>query len=156
VLPHDLIVTAKHLADGASGKPRQSHLRRAVSTAYYALFHAMARSCADLLIGSSGADKSKPAWNQVYRALDHGFAKQACLNQKVIVKFPQEIRNFANAFAKMQVKRHDADYNPDGAFFKSDVLADIAVVEVVLSDFDSTPIKDRRAFAVWVLLKHRT
>ena len=35
----------------ASGQPSQEALRRAVSTAYYAMFHALATSNADLIAG---------------------------------------------------------------------------------------------------------
>jgi uncharacterized protein (UPF0332 family) len=35
----DLLKQAYHLANRESGEPKQASLRRAVSTAYYALFH---------------------------------------------------------------------------------------------------------------------
>ena len=133
----------------------QAYLRRAVSTAYYALFHMLAQCCADLLIGSAGAARSRPAWNQTYRALEHAFAKQACLNKQIIAKFPQEIQDFANMFIQMQIERHNADYDPDKRFFKSAVLVNIAACEVAIADFANAPLKDRRAFAAWVLLKQR-
>ena len=37
--PEDLLEQAKHLASRERTKPKQASLRRAVSTAYYALFH---------------------------------------------------------------------------------------------------------------------
>jgi hypothetical protein len=77
VLPRDLLETAKDLASYRSGRPRQAHLRRAVSTRYYALFHTLAKSCADLVIGSSRGTRSEPAWNQVYRSLQHGFVRES-------------------------------------------------------------------------------
>ncbi len=49
--------------------------RRAVSTAYYAVFHALARLCADELIGKNG--RSSRDYERVYRALDHGPLKSA-------------------------------------------------------------------------------
>jgi hypothetical protein len=155
VLHDDLIATAKFLANGNQGKPMQAYLRRATSTAYYALFHTLAQSCADLLIGSAGSKRSKPAWNQVYRALEHGSAKQACQNKQVIAKFPKEIQDFANMFVMMQIERHDADYDPDKRFFKSAVLYNIVAADVAMTDFAAAPLKDRRAFAAWVLLKKR-
>jgi len=100
--PDDLLSVADDLVSANIGKPRQSSLRRAVSTVYYAMFHCLARCCADTLIGSSGADRSKPAWRQVYRALDHGFAKNSCRNQEFIKKFPKDIEDFANSFVSMQ------------------------------------------------------
>ena len=50
--PQDLLTLAVELASGSSrGRPGQVELRRAVSSVYYALFHALANSCADLLVG---------------------------------------------------------------------------------------------------------
>lgn len=151
----DLICVANDLIALNKGKPKQAHLRRAVSTAYYALFHALAKCCADTLIGSSGADRSPEAWAQVYRALEHGFAKHACTGGNRIAKFPKEIQDFANAFVTMQSKRHDADYDPNAKFFKSAVLLDVQAATSVIADFNAAPIKDRRAFAALVMLKQR-
>ena len=73
----DFIETARHLTTSSSGRPRQSDLRRAVSTAYYALFHCLAICCANMLVGGPGASRSEAAWRQAYRALNHG-AKKRC------------------------------------------------------------------------------
>ena len=75
--PRDLIATARGLAEGDPRRPSQANLRRAVSTAYYAMFHCLAGTAADLLIGGSRSE----AWHQVYRALEHGSAKGACRNR---------------------------------------------------------------------------
>jgi hypothetical protein len=37
--PNDLLEQARHLANREPRRPKQASLRRAVSTAYYALFH---------------------------------------------------------------------------------------------------------------------
>ena len=54
----------------AGGQPTQEALRRAVSTAYYAMFHALATSNADLIV-----DRRTPAnesrWIATYRSLRH-------------------------------------------------------------------------------------
>ncbi len=76
-LSEQLVVTARRLAGAGRKKPRQSDLKRAVSTAHYALSHAMARNAADMLIGVR-PDHPNKAWTQVYRALEHGPAKNAC------------------------------------------------------------------------------
>jgi uncharacterized protein (UPF0332 family) len=150
----DLIKTAKELVASSDGKPRQSNLNRAISTTYYALFHTLARCCADTMIGGSNASRSKAAWRQVYRALDHNFVKEAC-QKKIIRKFPRQIQDFANAFVSMQEKRHAADYDPHSKAYKSAVLIDIESAEIVMADFQSTSLKDRKAFAAWVLFKTR-
>jgi len=53
----------------------------------------------------------------------------------------------------MQIKRHKADYDPEEKFFKSAVLLDLALVRLNIKWFREAPIKDRRAFAVFVLLR---
>lgn len=59
---------------------------------YYALFHFVARECADLMIGASGAARSKPAWVQTYRALEHGYCRAQCENTVVMKKFPKRLK----------------------------------------------------------------
>lgn len=135
-------------------KPSQANLRRAVSSAYYALFHCLAGASADLLVGGSSATRSRHAWRQVYRALEHGTAKNACKNG-LVAQFPQQIEDFANAFVLLQTKRHDADYDPFVRLTKSAVVQDIATARRVVSDFSQAPIKDRRAFCAFVLFKTR-
>jgi hypothetical protein len=131
------------------------NLRRATSSAYDALFHCLARSCADLLVGGAGADRSKHAWKQVYRAVEHGAARKACEDGGVITRFPRPIEDFANAFVLLQSKRHAADYDPSGGFTKSDVTQDVATAAQVIGEFASAPVKDRRAFCTFVLFKKR-
>lgn len=58
-------------------------------------------------------------------------------------------------FAAMQVKRQEADYNPLHSVKKSEVETDIGAAEAAILDFEAVDIKDRRAFAVWVLMKER-
>lgn len=153
--PSNLIATAFALADtGRPGRPRQTDLRRAVSTAYYALFHCLAASCADLLVGGSGADRSKPAWEQTYRALEHGVVRRRC-QAATIREFPPGIRHFANVFLDQQGKRHRADYAPTDNFPKQIVLQDIHYVVDAIARFQQAPVKDRRAFAVYLLLNLR-
>lgn len=58
-------------------------------------------------------------------------------------------------FVKMQDKRHRADYHPDEVFYKSDVMQDLNDAADILSRFRMVSVKDRRAFAVYVLLELR-
>jgi hypothetical protein len=131
------------------------NLRRASSSAYYALFHCLARAGADLMVGGDGAARSKPAWKQVYRALEHNAAKNACRDGDIVPKFPKAIEDFANVFVTLQTKRHAADYDPMAKFSKSEVVQDIATVTQAIADFHSAPMKDKRAFCAFVLFKKR-
>ena len=150
--PSDFIATARDLAQSsARGRPRETNLRRAVSTTYYAMFHCLAQNCADLLVGGPGSHRSEPAWRQTYRALQHGTARQRC-QQQPIRQFPEPIQEFARKFVEMQIKRENADYGPEGIYRKSDILEDIGIAENLIIQFQQADPKDRRAFAVYLLL----
>lgn len=142
--PYDFIALARLIITSGNGKPSQVALRRAVSTAYYGVFHSLASCGADLLIGGRGALRSDPAWRQVYRALDHGAAKSACSNNQMMQRFPKEIVDFANVFVTMQEKRHKADYDPTARFAKSSVNFDIDASEQAIVDLSKAKRREER------------
>jgi uncharacterized protein (UPF0332 family) len=148
-----LIVTARKLASASPGKPRQADLRRAISTAYYALFHAMAKDVADMFVGV-GTDRPDKAWSQTFRSLQHGDARIAC---EAISKlnFAASIEVCAAAFVNLQRQRHDADYDPDVRYNRVDALYAIHIASEAIANLESSSKKDRRAFAVLLLLKRR-
>ena len=153
--PNDLLATARELAGKrGSGRPRQSNLRRAASTTYYALFHCLARDTADLIVGGKGSNRKQRAWLQAYRSLDHGAIKRKCKSEEIDL-FPGGIRKFATLFAYLQEIRHQADYNPAGKFSKFSVLNDIERAESVIGQYRKSAREDRRAFVVYVVMSRR-
>ena len=70
-------------------------------------------------------------------------------------KFPKKVADFGNAFVDLQIKRHDADYNPERTFYRSAVTEDIDLAEVAINDLDAVDLADRKAFAAFVLLNRR-
>ena len=157
-MQHDaLLNTAIELLSVRRGLPPQANLRRAVSTIYYAMFHCLARCCADMLVGGNSAGRSKPAWRQVYRALEHGTAKDRCKNKNILSTFPDDIQDFASIFVWSQEKRQLADYDPGlRQFSQVEVMLDVLFVHDAIKRFQEASIKDRRAFAVFVLFKNRS
>ena len=154
--PRDLIRIARQMASGAvggnRGRPRQAELRRAVSAAYYALFQTMALCAANLLAGS---DRSRPAWQQAYRALEHGHARNQCNDRSAMGSFPSEIRNFGNSFVLMQDQRQRADYSPQVTLARERVLQLIDESENAIAALEDATTADRRAFAIHVLMRRR-
>ena len=153
--PQELIRAARLLAAGQNspGQPTDAELRRAVSTAYYALFHALAGCCADLLVGSAYANTGNSLhelWIQTYRGLSHGTALRRCA-ANFMGTFPAAIQNFGRQFVRMQNQRHDADYNPDALFVPDRVLKLVDDTDAAITDFQNVPEDDRRAFAFYVM-----
>lgn len=77
------------------------------------------------------------------------------MDRGMLSRFPRDVEDFANMFVTMQAKRHAADYEPDGRYYKSAVAQDVSDTEDVINRFAIVPVKDRRAFAAWVLLRTR-
>ena len=142
--PEHLSRMAADLAEATTGRPRRTDLCRAVSAAYYALFHCLARSCADSLAGQAGTVGNRPMWRRVYRALEHRQARTRCEN--VPSSFPDGLQEFGLTFAMLQGRRHLAD--PDHPFSKSNVIADINNARTAIDRFRATPASARRDFAV--------
>ena len=147
----DLITTARSLTDLEPRPSTQANLRRAVSTAYYAVFHSLAHTAADLLIGR----ESSAAWHQVYRALEHGNTKNACLNKQAMQGFPHEIQEFAKKFVALQNERHQADYSSEADYNRRDTLAAIDIAEGAIGQLEGTSIDHRRGFVAHLLFKRR-
>lgn len=153
--PFDLVQTARVLACLDQGRPRQVNLKRALSTAYYAMFHALCLNCANSFIGTEGADRSENAWNQVYRSVDHAFAKKQCKNQEAMASFPEGIKRFANYFVNLQDMRHQADYDPTRSFDRQEVINAIDHAEGMINNLLDSDLRMRKAFAAWIAVRYR-
>ncbi len=89
-----------------AGRPKQASLRRAISTAYYAIFHALAYLCADELVGWA---KPWEVFTPIYRSLEHGRAKETF---KRISGRHGADAVIGQTFILLQERRHAADYDP--------------------------------------------
>ena len=151
--PDHLLQLAVDLAEINPRRPRRVDLCRAVSTAYYAMFHCLARTCADRLAGRAGTVGNRPMWRRAYRAPEHNQARARCENMPS--SFPDGVRQFGRVFAILQSKRHFADYDPDYRIGKSEVLMDIRRARTAIDRFLAAPANVRRDFAIHVLTKMR-
>ena len=158
--PEDFISLARYMLRQECDMPSDVSLRRALSTAYHAMFHTLAKTGADLLIGELNTPCSRQAWRQAYRGLEHGRVKLACRNQNIMSKFPSFIQKFGNFFVEMQEIRHNADYAPHAEFeeplTKHFVADRIDYAQGAMQDFNSTDKKDRKNFSACVLLFEKT
>ena len=136
------------------GRPRQEQLKRAISTAYYAMFHALCRSNADALVGAGSDRADRLAWARTYRALNHRQAKNQL--EQARREIPGQLRSFSATFSTLQEQRHDADYNPNSAFIRREVIQLLATADWATEEFLRMPRSQRRAVAALVLMLDRT
>ena len=156
----ELLLTSRRLIDERKGGGQASlmDLRRAVSSAYYALFHFVAQSCTDVFLPTSQKSLSR-AKRQAYRSIDHRDVRNACvLTKDIKYGSPHGIREFADAFLLMNKHREQADYDisPGGDFHPKQARYLIDTCELAIEHFASADIDDRRAFAVQVCLKSKS
>ncbi len=141
----------------ARGRPQQTHLRKANSAAYYAMFHALANSNADTLIGSAAAIRRSEEWTATQRALNHGTARNQMLNASRMATFPAHIQDFAETFIELQAQRQEADYNPNPAtpLTRTQTMRNIRRARDAIEAFLTAPPQERRRFATHLLFVRR-
>ena len=151
----DLIAAARLLTTTPhhNTHPLQDSLRRAVSTAYYAMFHALASSNADCLVGTPYDPLSEHAWSRIYRGLTHNMAKRNLRQDRHL--FSPQVQQFTDAFAQLQDQRHSADYDPNGTFTLSQTLDWIDRAESAIEIFMQTDANERKTVAVQTLITRR-
>lgn len=149
----DLLLAAEALARLDDRRPKQASLRRAVSSAYYAAFHSLARTCADELIGARRANTE--VWVRVYRALDHREAKRA-LSTQAVLDLHAGIATFGLSFVALQDQRLTADYDPRPfPHGRQETIAYINQARTAVAALDSAPSESKRSLAGFALFRSR-
>ncbi|MFS8039097.1 hypothetical protein ACI7BZ_19420 [Xanthobacter sp. AM11] len=166
IKPDHLIELARTVASASpSRRPRQTNLRRAISDAYYAVFHHLARIVADELIGSSY--RTSKAYVLAYRSLDHGLARTVCQDLAKATPpakynsylpssgFCSEITEFCTAFVDLQERRHSADYDPSERFSIADVEMLVNTATSAITKLNAASPQERRLFVHIISFKLR-
>jgi hypothetical protein len=163
--PHHLVDLARFLASTpGAGAPRQVVLRRAASTAYYAVFHALAGGAAATFV-TANHPKSRALF---YRALEHGKTKDKCirigknpLEGKEGKFFPfqafcPQLRSFANDFVTLQELRHSCDYDPDFKVTRSQAQKAADDADRAIANLDNADPDERNLFLAYLLFGIRS
>ena len=153
--PLDLLSVARALVEVEKHRPSAAFLRRAASTTYYAMFHCLAETSADLLAGSDRSSRRAEAWRQVYRSLNHNDIRTRCQATDKLKRFSIPVQTFMTTTLEFQDKRHEADYNPHQRFVKSEVVSDIDRADRAIKDFNAVDRAERLACCLWLLFEKR-
>ena len=156
----NLLRVAQAQAQGAVnagiGRPLQEELKRAVSTAYYALFLHLCDSTANLVVGTLRTEPGqRAAWQRMYRVLEHGATRNKCQNRNEVQQFSPGIRGFANRLVIAQRARHEADYDPFSKYTREQALVIITEARDAVDAFDATPRQERLHFIAYLLTSDR-
>ena len=145
-LADDLLEQARFLArrEAGRGRPRQASLRRAVSTAYYAVFHLLA---ADAALQAC-AVSPQGLRDRVQRALTHETMRQAAksfeasklpdyLAPLLNPPIPSPLISIARSFARLQEERHKADYDVTYQFDRTGVQSLVREAGQLFTDWST-------------------
>jgi uncharacterized protein (UPF0332 family) len=135
-------------------RPRSSAFkRRAVSTAYYAVFHALAKVCAESLLPST--DRHEDEYARVYRALDHGSLKSAFAKEPL--RDHSIFRKIGDLVVPLQSERHRADYLPPikNVFSRREAKKLIDQARLAVSEIEGLNSRDSRILATCLLFRVR-
>jgi uncharacterized protein (UPF0332 family) len=148
--PDHLLDQAEFLID-RPGRPRQANLRRAVSAAYYAVFHFMLRAAADLVVGAATRRSSPKIYARAYRAIEHGDLRR--------LKNPQSrdpnITRLSTSAVKLQQDRHEADYDPLHRVSKADAISSVRLARSAITCFEDAPADEKKACLTLLLFRER-
>lgn len=164
--PNHLFEQAERLTiPPSAGPPRQVDLRRAISAAYYALFHLTLTALADEVVGVSQRHTSR--YDLLHRGVDHRTIKDVCAvigKAKPPLKyssyvpvngFGQNMLIFAGAFIDLQEKRHRADYDVTARYRTLDAKTAIATGRTGMARFRAADPNERRQFLTLLLCPPR-
>lgn len=164
--PDHLFEQAEALISPGTGRPRQVDVRRAVSAAYYALFHAIITAATDQFIGVTNRDESR--YGLVYRSVGHGWLRDLCeeiQKQTLHSKFrryePSGSASVSTsltlraAVVEPQEKRYAADYDVMVRMNRLDATIAIAQARAALGRFDTASQTERLAFLSLLLFPPR-
>ncbi|MCJ2014625.1 hypothetical protein [Methylobacterium sp. J-076] len=131
---------------------RKAAMRRAVSSAYYAVFHELCYVCADeLKIWTKPTELLEP----VYRLLDHGAARNR-LTGKDAATISPAILQIGTLFKDLQEARHESDYRTPAMPVSRDwALSLIADARRIVDMIEGLPAQDRLKLAILLIAKTR-
>jgi uncharacterized protein (UPF0332 family) len=156
--PEELLDQARRLA----AETTQADLRRAISAAYYGLFHFFLTAASDTIVGADKRDTHY--YTLVYRSVEHkqlrGVANH--LSRSKPDDLPTAPAGGFGAIAEvgriagnLLELRHKADYDPEYAC--DAVEADLAIVaaQEAIKEFMASTADQQRAFLMLLLFKAR-
>jgi hypothetical protein len=136
----DLLKDAYHLAGRGGKNPRQSSLRRAVSTSYYAAFH--------LLIADFVAQWKVPDQRaRLGRMFEHRRMSGAIVeirDKRKPTPIEAELTSLIAKFTQLQKDRYEADYNVGKSWSRTEVTRTLELADEIFATWRSVR-KDRLA-----------
>ncbi len=154
------------LLAGSASDPSDAQLRRAVSTAYYAVFHKILRLAAVRFVG--GTQSHTAAYRLLYRGFDHSRVNEVCegIDKPLMNKAFRDslgraavspgMRDFASAFRFLRDERQRADYDPAYRLKPIPVNEVIQLAETAMAALDTVVPEELADVLAMMMVKSRS
>ncbi len=155
----ELLAVARLLL--SAGTPTDAQRRRAVSTAYYTVFHHVLAAAAARFMGAGM--QASGGYGLLYRGFNHGRMKSVCaaLSAPALTASLQQqlgrstvsrdMRDFLGAFSLLQEARTRADYDPSARFSPSAAADWVETAAAAMAAFDRV-VPDEKADVLALML----
>jgi hypothetical protein len=155
--PEDLLDQADFMINYAlpTGRPRQVNLRRAISNAYYALFHFAMRAGADMVVGASARRNAPQLYARAYRSINHNELRDRFKELRGRPATSVNIRAFMDAAVDLQKARHDADYDPLYRATKTVANEGVQLARDAIAAFEAASSDEQKACLTFLFFKER-
>jgi uncharacterized protein (UPF0332 family) len=158
-LHQDLLDQAADLVLKEANRPRQASLRRAISTAYYAVFHLLIFEATKTIV------PEKSIGYLVARAFQHNEMKEiskafyAGAPKKLGTILPtvsSDLKHVAGAFVTLQEARHQADYDTAKRFTRAEANTFIQQAQFIFTTWKTLrKSHEARVYLLALLLNKR-
>ena len=159
--PEELLKHADRLAGDVTAT--QVDLRRAISAAYYAIFHFCSMAATDMALGTTS--RSTAEYMLVYRSIDHSRLRGLCDQLRGtkpgnVTITPTggfcDMAKFARVAFNLYEQRILADYDPTMTCSASEVRLAVSDVREAIIWFNSCSLEQQSAFLTMLLFRTRS
>lgn len=159
--PEEFLQQADALAGNSSAT--QVDLRRAISAAYYAVFHFCLAAGTDMILGAGASASAR--YSIVYRSVDHARLRGLCEQLKVEKTHKDlpivlaggygKMADFARLAGSLYEQRISADYDPSKSYTAAEVKVVISQARLAIVWFRYCTPEQQEAFLTMLLFKQR-
>ena len=144
--PTALIDSADYSVNNAPpGGPSRETIHRTISTVYYAVFHAINASNANIRHGVPANATTAQLWTDTYRQMRHNRPTNSL--RRHLFRLTSNAQLLANYFTNLKTARETADYDPNRVLTVGDANFWIGEARAALVALQAMTPTDRRIFS---------
>lgn len=155
-MKYSIALLASATSSLEASRPSRAKINRAISTAYYALYHHLIDAAVARLVGRERTPAARELRRTLSRGFDHArmkkvaawFAPRTQVPKEIMALLgqtpasptgfvPSKLANVAHAFVELQEARHAADYDIEKRFTRTEARALVTRARAAIGDWST-------------------